>query len=134
MDRLHSPTKQIDVAALDILRDRERGVPRFNEFRRQYGLRQLTSFDDFIDPHLNKSSPDYAEEARLVDAIRSVYGQHKCDANKPITRAQLNPNGQPINDCLGHPNGSMVDNVEDLDTVVGWMAETTRPHGYAISE
>jgi hypothetical protein len=42
--------------------------------------------------------------------------------------------GEPINDCLGHPDGSMVDNVEDLDTVVGWMAETTRPHGYAISE
>ena len=32
-----APTKQIDVAALDIIRDRERGVPRFNEFRRQYG-------------------------------------------------------------------------------------------------
>jgi len=35
---------------------------------------------------------------------------------------------------LGHPNGSMVDNIEDLDTVVGWLAETTRPHGFAISE
>jgi hypothetical protein len=134
MDRLNSPTKQIDVAALDILRDRERGVPRFNEFRRQYGLRTLTSFDDFIDPHLAKDSPDYRDEEQLVAAIRSVYGQHRCDASKPITHAQLGSNGQPINDCLGHPNGSMVDNVEDLDTVVGWMAETTRPHGYAISE
>jgi hypothetical protein len=28
----------------------------------------------------------------------------------------------------------MVDNIEDLDTVVGWLAESTRPHGYAISE
>ena len=31
-------TKQIqhlDLAAVDILRDRERGVPRYNEFRRQ---------------------------------------------------------------------------------------------------
>ena len=28
----------------------------------------------------------------------------------------------------------MVDNVEDLDTVVGYLAETTRPHGFAISE
>jgi hypothetical protein len=27
-----------------------------------------------------------------------------------------------------------VDNVEDLDTVVGWLAESTRPHGFAISE
>jgi hypothetical protein len=28
----------------------------------------------------------------------------------------------------------MVDNVEDLDAVVGWLAESTRPHGFAISE
>ena len=40
----------------------------------------------------------------------------------------------PINDCLGHPNGSMVDNVEDVDTVVGFLAEPTRPHGFGISE
>jgi Animal haem peroxidase len=42
--------------------------------------------------------------------------------------------GQPINDCLGHPDGSIVDNIEDLDLVVGFHAETTRPHGFAISE
>ena len=35
IERLQSPTKQIDLAALDIIRDREHGVPRFNEFRRQ---------------------------------------------------------------------------------------------------
>ena len=28
----------------------------------------------------------------------------------------------------------MVDNIEDVDTVVGWLAEQTRPHGFAISE
>ena len=28
----------------------------------------------------------------------------------------------------------MVDNIEDVDTVVGWLAESTRPHGFAISE
>jgi hypothetical protein len=27
-----------------------------------------------------------------------------------------------------------VDNVEDLDAVVGWLAEPVRPHGFAISE
>ncbi|HEX4684372.1 MAG TPA: peroxidase family protein [Gemmatimonadaceae bacterium] len=134
MDRLHSPTKQLDIAALDIIRDRERGVPRFNEFRRQYGLQTLTSFDDFIDHHLAKDSPEYGEQQTLVSTLREVYGQHKCDASKVITRAQLTAAGDSINDCLGHPNGSMVDNVEDLDTVVGWLAETTRPHGFAISE
>jgi hypothetical protein len=134
IDRLQSPTRQIDIAALDLIRDRERGVPRFNEFRRQYGLRQLTSFDDFMDVRLEAGSPGAAEQARLVASLREVYGQHRCDASKVITRAQRNADGSPINDCLGHPDGSIVDNVEDLDTVVGYLAETTRPHGYAISE
>ena len=52
MPRLDTSTKQIDIAALDLIRDREHGVPRFNEFRRQYGLRQLTSYDDFMDKSL----------------------------------------------------------------------------------
>jgi hypothetical protein len=132
MNRLKSPTQRIDVAALDIIRDREHGVPRFNEFRRQYGLRQLTSFDDFIDR--GASPADQAEQKKLVATMREVYGQHRCDSTKVITAAQLDYADRPINDCLGHPNGSMVDNVEDLDTVVGWLAESTRPHGFAISE
>ena len=134
MGRLRSPTQKIDVAALDLIRDRERGIPRFNEFRRQYGLRQLTSFDDFIDQRLPANSEERAQQVKLVATMREVYGQHRCDSTKIITRAQLDSKGQPIDDCLGHPNGSMVDNIEDLDTVVGWLAETTRPHGFAISE
>jgi hypothetical protein len=31
-------------------------------------------------------------------------------------------------------NGKPVDNIEDVDLVVGWLARSTRPHGYAISE
>src|SRR5207302_2958816 len=42
--------------------------------------------------------------------------------------------GSPINDCLENPHGSLVDNIEDVDTVVGWLAEFRRPHGFAISE
>ena len=132
--RLQSPTNKIDVAALDLVRDRERGVPRFNEFRRQYGLTQLTSFDDFVDKRLPAGRADRQEQERIIGTLREVYGQHKCDASKIITDAQLNTDGSPINDCLGKPDGSMVDNIEDVDTVVGWLAEYTRPHGYAISE
>jgi hypothetical protein len=132
--RLDSPTQQIDVVALDIIRDRERGVPRFNEFRRQYGLRQLTSFDDFLDRSLPPDSAEHARQLEVVKTMREVYGQHVCDASKVITDAQRNPDGTPINDCLGHPPGSLVDNIEDVDTVVGYLAEFTRPHGYAISE
>jgi hypothetical protein len=133
IDRLQSPTRQIDIAALDLIRDRERGVPRFNEFRRQYGLRQLTSFDDLVDQHAT-GAEEAKDQAQLVATLRDVYGQHRCDASKVITTAQRNADGSAINDCLGHPNGSIVDNIEDVDTVVGYLAETTRPHGFAISE
>lgn len=145
-DRLaQTETKTIDVVALDIMRDRERGVPRFNEFRRQYGLKTLTGFDDFIDQRLarNKERLSPAERVRLADqerlvrTLREVYGTHRCDDSLVVTQAQVLVDGdkkRPITDCLGKPNGSTVDNVEDLDLYVGWHAETTRPHGFAISE
>jgi hypothetical protein len=141
----------IDVVALDIIRDRERGIPRFNEFRRQYGLRTLTGFDDFIDKRLEEESAknDPAKQRELerqrdiVAKLREVYGSHIChkfrivnakeEPNK-ITNAQINEDGTPIDDCLGWPDGTKVDNIEDLDTVVGWLAESVRPHGFAISE
>ena len=134
LPRLDSPTKQLDLAALDIIRDREHGVPRFNEFRRQYGLRQLTSYDDFMDKSLALDSPAHKQQQQAVDQLRQLYGTHVCDASKIITDAQVNEDKTPINDCLGHPNGSVVDNIEDVDTVVGYLAEFTRPHGFAISE
>ncbi|MEZ5811642.1 MAG: peroxidase family protein [Rhizobiaceae bacterium] len=143
----------IDVAALDIIRDRERGIARFNEFRRQIGLKQLTGFDDFIEARLldgerkgtlsdaDKAALDHERE--LVGLLRQVYGTHRCDNSKVISTAQADPNGIAVEgmgetryptDCLGHPDGSVVDNVEDIDNIVGWLAETTRPHGFAISE
>ena len=134
MPRLKSATGKIDVLALDIIRDREHGIPRYNEFRRQYGLRQLTSFNDFINSNLPGDSPERAEQERIVVLLREVYGQHHCDATKVITDAQKNPDGSPINDCLGHGAGTLVDNIEDVDALVGWLAEPVRPHGFAISE
>ncbi|WP_156967697.1 peroxidase family protein [Methylosinus sp. PW1] len=121
---------KLDVAALDIIRDRERGVTRFNEFRRQIGLRDLKSFDEFVD----LSAPDRADQQKIVDALREIYGQHVCNAKKVITAAQRDATGQPINDCHSFPDGSSVDNIEDVDLVVGYLAEMARPHGYAISE
>ena len=133
-----NPEGKIDMAALDLMRDREHGVPRFNEFRRQYGLRQLRTFDDFIDRHLDTSTVEGKDELErqqdMVTALRQIYGQHKCDASKIITTAQLDESNQPINDCLGYPDGTVVDNIEDVDTVVGWLAEFRRPWGFAISE
>ena len=147
--RPDGPTKVVDVTALDILRDRERGIPRFNEFRRQIGLRQMTSFSDFVDQRLaskpDRSADDDTKLARqrdLAAKLRAVYGTHICDETKIISTTQLSPDGaaggtdqSPFpNDCLGFPDGTKVDNIEDVDTVVGYLAESTRPHGFAISE
>ncbi len=134
MDRLQSDTKKIDLAALDLIRDREHGIPRFNEFRRQYGLRQLTTFDDFIDPTLKEGTDERKEQEDIVRTMREIYGQHTCDSSKVITDAQHNEDKSPINDCLGKANGSVIDNIEDVDLNVGILAEPVRPHGYAISE
>jgi hypothetical protein len=134
MPHLQSPSGQLDITALDIIRDRERGVPRFNEFRRQIGLKSLRSFDDFVDHRLPSDSPARLAQEAVMEDIRSIYGTHVCDDSKIITAVQRDDEGELITDCHGFPNGSVVDNIEDVDTVVGWLAEYTRPHGFAISE
>jgi Animal haem peroxidase len=80
-----------DVGTVDIVRARERGVPRYNEFRRQLGLNPIQSFDDLThDRHVQKK-------------LKSVYG------------------GDP-------------DNVEDLDLLIGTLAEAHRPPGFGFGE
>jgi hypothetical protein len=134
MPHLDSDSQKLDIVALDLIRDRERGVPRFNEFRRQIGLATLTGYDDFIDAHLAADNPWRQHQQETVRRMREIYGTHTCDASKIISVVQRNPDGGFINDCLGHADGSVVDNIEDVDNIVGWLAEYTRPHGFAISE
>ena len=50
----------MDLAAVDILRSRELGVPRYNEFRRLLHLAPAKDFDDLTD------NPAWAEEIRRV--------------------------------------------------------------------
>jgi hypothetical protein len=51
---------RLDLAAVDILRDRERGVPRYNEFRRLLRKEPVKSFEELTD------IPAWAEEIRRV--------------------------------------------------------------------
>lgn len=50
-----------DLGAVDILRDRERGIPRYNEFRRQIQLKPVSDFRDI--------TPDVA----LAEKLRTLY-------------------------------------------------------------
>jgi hypothetical protein len=49
-----------DLAATDILRSRELGVPRYNDFRRLLHLKPAESFEDLTD------NPEWAEQLRRV--------------------------------------------------------------------
>ena len=52
----------IDLAAVEILRDRERGVPRYNDFREQLDMPRIKRFADLTD------------NQELAKEIQSVYG------------------------------------------------------------
>ena len=59
-----------DMGAVDILRARERGVPRYNEFRRQLGLNPIRTFDDLTD------------DDEQVRKLKEVYGDRPGDIEK----------------------------------------------------
>lgn len=85
---LSMPFGNIDLATIDILRDRERGIPRYNEFRRQIGLNPITKFEDLTeDPH-------------TLSELKRLYNN----------------------------------DIEQIDALVGQLAETVRPEGFAFGE
>ncbi|KAJ7608475.1 heme peroxidase [Mycena polygramma] len=53
----------MDMGVIDTLRDRERGVPRYNEFRRLFSLIPAKTMDDISDDKV------------AVAALRSIYGE-----------------------------------------------------------
>ncbi|RZA27310.1 MAG: hypothetical protein EOP10_00560 [Proteobacteria bacterium] len=117
------PGGKIDLAAMDLLRDRERGVPRFNEFRRQIHLKPLKSIDDFVDKE-------------LMAEIKSGKGRD-LNSNNTLSPAAIAAKKA----ALAAQQAFVVklktiygNDIEKVDLQVGILAEFTRPHGYAISE
>ena len=79
-----------DLGAVDILRARERGVPRYNEFRRQLGLKPIKSFDELT------------SDAEQVQKLREVYnapgstGDNVEDLDLLVgTLGEQHPNNRP---------------------------------------
>jgi hypothetical protein len=54
----------IDLGAIDLYRDRERGVPPYNQLRAELGLHRIRSFDDLND------------DGAVVAKLRALYGCH----------------------------------------------------------
>jgi Animal haem peroxidase len=74
LQEFHRPDGEIiDLAATDILRVRERGVPRYRRFREHFHMRPVTSFEELSD------NPAWVEEIRELyngdlDAVDLVVG------------------------------------------------------------
>jgi hypothetical protein len=71
---------RIDLAAVDVLRDRERGVPRYNRFRRLLHLPPIRSFEALT------------SDQALAAELRSVYGG---DINRVDTMVGLYAEAPP---------------------------------------
>ncbi len=84
----------MDLGSVDLYRDRERGVPTFNQLRREIGLKPVASFDDLID------------DPGVVADLRDLYGT----------------------DAEGR------DRVDDMDLLIGTLAESHRPTAFGFGE
>lgn len=62
LDRLDADGVHLDMATVDILRDRERGVPRYCAFRRR------------IDAHVPKDFDELTDNVQWQEELRKVYG------------------------------------------------------------
>jgi tetratricopeptide (TPR) repeat protein len=65
-----------DMGTVDILRARERGVPRYNEFRRQLGMNPIQSFDDLTDDkdQVKKLNEVYGDKPEAVEKLDLLIG------------------------------------------------------------
>ena len=71
MQELSVPGQPLfDMGAIDILRARERGVPRYNEFRRQLGLNPIRRFEDLT----------YCPQ--VLQKLKDIYGDGSEDVEK----------------------------------------------------
>jgi hypothetical protein len=70
-------TLRIDLAAVDVMRDRERGVPRYNQFRRLLRLAPAGSFDALTDNRIwaEELREVYGDDIERVDTMVGMYAE-----------------------------------------------------------
>jgi hypothetical protein len=72
--RFHKPVtgELLDLATIDILRDRERQIPRYNRFRTELRMKPIGSFDEF----------NSIESPNTGSRLREVYGTNPDGTDK----------------------------------------------------
>ena len=74
-----------DLAAADVLRARERGVPQYNQFRREIGLPPIEWFEDLeADASTTAKLKElYGDDAAGVERLDLIVGT-LCEGNRPL--------------------------------------------------
>ena len=69
--------EHLDLAAVDIFRDRERGVPRYNQFRRLIHKDPARSFDELTDNHVwrDELKRVYNNDLEKVDLMTGLFAE-----------------------------------------------------------
>lgn len=103
MQKLTTPGyPDMDLGMIDIVRDRERGVPRYNQFRKAINLIPIKSYRDFFPANIELNE----NQKEIIKKLERVYGK----------------------------NADGSDNVEDIDLLVGTLAEEVRPKNFGFGE
>jgi hypothetical protein len=128
----------IDLAALEIARDRERGIPRHSELRANIGLTPLKDFNDFVDlenafqvytkcaKRPFKKYAEFRDEMSQTSVAGITCGTKDLEARRQALLVQIYERDRLKQLYKG--------NINAVDTLVGWLAENTRPHGFALAE
>jgi hypothetical protein len=74
----------MDLGMIDVMRDRERGVPRYNQFRRAINLRPISKFADFFPDGEAKTE----NQKQILAKFYKVYGRDE-DGNDKIEDVDL---------------------------------------------
>ncbi|MEL6964211.1 MAG: peroxidase family protein [Pseudomonadota bacterium] len=67
----------VDIASIDVIRDRERGVPRYNQFRRLLGMPPMTSIETLTSDHhwRRELNEIYDGDIEKVDPMIGMYAE-----------------------------------------------------------
>jgi hypothetical protein len=69
--------ERLDLAAVDVLRDRERGVPRYNRFRRLLRMDPVATFEQLTDNPVWREEIRrvYSNDIEAVDLMTGLYAE-----------------------------------------------------------
>eukprot|EP00884_Botryococcus_braunii_P007937 jgi/Botrbrau1/17144/Bobra.0157s0040.2 len=84
------PGDYINLATIDIFRDRERGVPRYNDFRKALGLKPFKKWSDFTDDvEVQKSLAQAYKDINKVDAVVGMLAEERRPPGFAISETAL---------------------------------------------